>query len=80
MQEDGNWTSSIATWTFEYILDGHGVQDYWVNPADIKTDPDSKDYLGTNIRIYNPKEQKWQCAWVENNTNSMRAIWHVHED
>ena len=74
------WKENKATWVFTYILDGHAIQDFWTNPGDKSLNPGKKPYLGTNIRIYNPGLQKWQCTWMENNTHTMLGIWESYRN
>lgn len=75
---DSKWVNSNAYWRFEYILEGHAVQDYWINYSDKTKNTSSKDLHGTNIRIYNPKLKKWQCIWIENGTNSIAEVWESY--
>ncbi|MEO0573219.1 MAG: hypothetical protein AAF039_16045 [Bacteroidota bacterium] len=73
---DSTWKETKARWKFEYVLDGTAIQDYWEHP--IKSSNDTIPVLlGTNLRIYNPVLEKWQCAWVENKNNSMSGIWEA---
>ncbi|MEM9680338.1 MAG: hypothetical protein AAF901_08450 [Bacteroidota bacterium] len=77
---DSTWAESKANWIFKYILDGYAVQDYWTNFSDKEKFPQSKDLLGTNVRIYNPKLKEWQCVWIENGTNSIDGIWKSYKN
>ncbi len=69
------WVESNATWVFKYILDGHAIQDYWINPSSASLQEGQNQFLGTNIRIYNPQLKLWQCSWLENQTHNMAGIW-----
>ena len=77
---DSTWSESRANWIFKYILDGYAVQDYWINFSDKKQFPESRDLHGTNIRIYNPKLESWQCVWIENGTNTIDGIWKSYKN
>ncbi len=61
----GQWQAGQgATWHFYPILNGHAVQDDWVSPPLNVTEPKGGRQFGTNIRIYNPVEQRWEMAWA----------------
>ncbi|QSE97009.1 hypothetical protein [Fulvivirga lutea] len=70
------WVKDSAMWDFRYILGGAAIQDFWYNPNE-KT---GKNYLGTNIRIYNTKTEKWECAWIENQSTSIAATWESYKN
>lgn len=76
LNEDGSWVTTKAFWRFEYILDGAAIQDFWTNPVDSS----ENTLYGTNIRTYSPKEDKWQCVWLENRSRSIGGIWESHQD
>lgn len=61
----GVWQDGVgASWHFYPILNGHAVQDDWISPAlSVPSSSGSRQY-GTNIRIYNPKKQRWEMAWA----------------
>ena len=62
-----NKTSGDAEWHFAYILGGYGIQDVWISPARIlPLDPLQERYIGTNIRVFNPQENKWLIRWTNN--------------
>ena len=65
LNADNKWIENKATWKWIYILDGYAIQDYWYQEIN---DPNSteKAFYGTNIRIYNPKENRWEITWVNN--------------
>ncbi len=64
---DGSWSeASRAEWRWYYILDGHAIQDDWIKPP--STEPDAtRRSFGTNIRIYNPEEERWEMSWIDSN-------------
>ncbi len=65
---DGEWTQGQgAEWHWYYALDGWAIQDDWIAPALSVEVPDSAQrQFGTNLRIYNPKEARWELAWTNN--------------
>jgi hypothetical protein len=80
LQKDGTWLSSQALWQFEYILGGTAIQDFWTNPSTNKDSTLNETLLGTNIRTFNPKDEKWQCVWLENRGRAIAGIWQSHQD
>ena len=65
---------STASWKFDYALNGHAVQDYWINPAE-KDSASQSQSIGTNLRVYNPDKGYWECVWAENQGKSISGIW-----
>ncbi|BDX08685.1 hypothetical protein [Planctobacterium marinum] len=62
---DGRWQKGQgADWHWYTIFDGHAIQDDWIAPALNQDIPDSERQFGTNIRIFNPKENHWELAWM----------------
>lgn len=61
--KDGTWSEKTtdAEWRWYYILDGHAIQDDWYSPDSTNT----LQWVGTNIRIYNPDEKQWHMAWID---------------
>ena len=59
-QTDGKtWDeSSGARWNFTCFGNGVAVQDFWM--------PDSGN-VGTNLRMYDPNEKRWDVAWTASN-------------
>lgn len=76
---NGNWVKDTAYWSFNPILDGTAVQDFWWNPAN-KSQDKGKDFHGTNIRMLNPDTKKWSVVWVENEGNSIQGPWISYEN
>lgn len=64
--KDGKWTAGNgADWNWHTILNGHAIQDDWIQPSlSDKLDDPSKRQFGTNIRIFNPKKNQWEMAWA----------------
>lgn len=67
---NGQWFSGWkATWAWRYILDGFAVQDVWHQAREQLPPPIAqlpRDFVGTNIRIYDREQQKWQITWFNN--------------
>lgn len=62
---NGDWQPGAgADWRFYWILDGHAIQDDWIAPGRASEAPESGRQYGTNIRIYNPKQDRWEMAWA----------------
>ncbi|WP_223787494.1 hypothetical protein [Marinicella meishanensis] len=62
---DGQWQAGPgADWHFYPILNGHAVQDDWISPPLRQPAPASGRQFGTNIRIFNPAENRWEMAWA----------------
>ena len=51
-------TTSEATWTWRYVLDGHAVQDVYASR--------SSAFRGTGLRIYHPHRGEWEISWIAN--------------
>lgn len=73
--KDGNWKTDTtkATWVWFHLFEGNAVQDIFyggVNPAQIDTASNG----GTNIRIYNEKEQRWNMAWFDTNNRKIEVF------
>ncbi len=70
----GEWVQrSQAKWVWKYILDGFAVQDLWYvkwldTPPQISSM--NRDFMGTNVRMYKPKEKKWEAVWLANARNT----------
>ncbi len=66
--QDGQWQAGPgADWNWYLILDGKAIQDDWISPALGTPTANATRQFGTNIRIYNPKEQRWEMAWMSSN-------------
>ena len=77
LKEDGTWKDEQASWDWYYALDGYAIQDDWSRPNDIKSDSVKFDYHGTNMRIYDPNQEKWICSWMENGRQTMNGLWEA---
>lgn len=65
LQKDGSWKPGKgADWNWYTILDGHAIQDDWISPSMGTKVENSQRQFGTNIRIYNPKLERWELAWA----------------
>jgi hypothetical protein len=60
-QRDGDWHEVPAAWHFGWILDGLGVQDVLVGPA--QADPEGQRGIGTTVRVYDPRMDAWRVSW-----------------
>ncbi len=61
----GQWLSGPgASWHFYPIFNGHAIQDEWVSPPINQPAPEKGRQYGTNIRIYNFGEHRWEMAWM----------------
>lgn len=72
------WHQSKATWTFKYSLEGYAVEDIWyekIRDSTNNTINIGRDYIGKNIRIFDPTAQTWSIAWIENGQNTMNAVY-----
>ncbi len=65
LNKDGMWvTGSGADWNWYTILDGHAIQDDWIQPSMSQKIGSGKRQFGTNIRIYNPNTKQWEQIWA----------------
>lgn len=65
LNPQGEWqVGQGASWHFYTILNGHAIQDDWIAPPLSQAEPAGGRQYGTNIRIYNPKENRWEMAWA----------------
>ncbi|TDF38203.1 hypothetical protein EYS14_10930 [Alteromonadaceae bacterium M269] len=63
LQQDGKtWVAGNgARWNFTCVGDGIAVQDFWMpNGAEGSPPPG----VGTNLRIYDPENQRWEVTWT----------------
>ena len=81
LDAEGNWQEGNgADWNFYWILDGTAIQDDWIAPSlDTEAPPQGRQY-GTNIRIYNPAEKRWEMAWMANTGAKVDTFTAVMED
>jgi hypothetical protein len=80
-QQDGSWQASegqSAQWNFYFILDGHAIQDDWISLAPPAGDPPIQQ-RGTNIRIYDTAEERWEMAWIANTARSLSTYMATNE-
>lgn len=67
IDKQGKWQLGVgADWNWYTILDGHAIQDEWIQPSLSKDIDNNKRQYGTNIRIYNPQKNQWEMAWASN--------------
>lgn len=78
LQPDSTWKEGKANWEFRYTLDGFAIEDVWnVKAEDQAFQPLGRDFTGINYRIYDPKQKKWFCVWIENRANTMTTRWEA---
>jgi hypothetical protein len=58
---DGSTRRRPGEWHFGWVLEGRAVQDVWIVPPR----PDTADYYGTTLRIYDPRIDAWRIQWTE---------------
>lgn len=75
---DGSWSDKTtkAEWRWYYILDGQAIQDDWFS-AD---SANNLQWVGTNIRIYNPDEKQWYMAWIDKTNRKLATFISTYED
>jgi hypothetical protein len=65
LDREGKWQAgSGADWNWYTILNGHAIQDDWIQPSLDQEIEAGKRQYGTNIRIYNSKNNKWNQIWT----------------
>jgi len=70
MNQQGQWNPvpGHPEWKFEWAMDGQAVIDHWTTKG---LDPVTKDSIpvhGINLRVYDPKTDKWNIRWIESIT------------
>ena len=58
-----------AAWGFKYILDGYGVQDYWMQLEEDLPPPMkqiARNSSLSQLRVYSKKDKKWSVSWISN--------------
>lgn len=75
MNPNGAWQTdtTTSTWIWYPILKGKAIQDDWYQG----TSPDKlaeATSMGTNIRVFNEKEQKWYMAWIDTFNSKSRLF------
>lgn len=79
--QDGSWQKGPgADWNWSLILDGHAIQDDWISPALAHPSDQGPRQFGTNIRIYNPKEQRWEMAWMSSNGKKLDTFFAIEKE
>ena len=70
---DGTWSNDTiqAEWRWYSILDGHAIQDDWLKFVETDGSAPELVIVGTNIRIYNAKENRWDMAWIDSNNHKL---------
>ena len=64
--DESNIYRTIGEAHFAWVLEGHAVQDVFINPRRSDRGPDSPkfaNWFGTTIRIYDPTIQAWRVNW-----------------
>ena len=81
LNQQGQWQAGNgASWHFYTILNGYAVQDDWVAPALDKPEPEAGRQYGTNIRIFNPKENRWEMAWASVKGQQVDTFTAIEQD
>jgi hypothetical protein len=61
----GRWKKGQgADWIWNKTLNGNAFQDNWISPPIDKKFEKSLRQWATVIRIFNPKKQQWEMAWM----------------
>lgn len=79
--QDGTWnpTPAPARWDWYWVLDGYGVQDVW-QPG--TSAPNAPLRVGTNVRLYDAKAQRWNIIWgtaAQSFWENITATWQDDE-
>ena len=71
--DDGTWTpvSGIHSWRWSQILGGQVIQDFW-QPSAESAEPLA---VGTNLRIFNEKRERWEIVWTTAGQQEWDLIW-----
>ncbi len=67
LSPDGSeWSPSKgADWEFLWAFDGHGIQDNYTSPPlSESVDDERLRQRGTNLRIYDAKNNQWVMTWL----------------
>jgi hypothetical protein len=59
-KDDGTTKRTRGQVIFGWILDGRAVQDVWISLA-----KNGEREIGTTIRFFDPKTEKWRIVWVD---------------
>ena len=77
---DGSWGEpKQAEWHWYYVLDGHAIQDDWIQPP-LSAGENAKRSFGTNLRVYNPETGQWAMAWIDSANRKLASFTAVNED
>ena len=81
LDKQGQWQKGPgASWHFYPILNGHAVQDDWISPPLNVPEPKGGRQFGTNIRIFNPAEQRWEMAWASSKGQKVDTFTATEKD
>jgi hypothetical protein len=61
--DEGNVIHSTGEAHVGRVLEGRAVQDVFINPRRSDRRPDSANWFGTTIRIYDPSVRAWRVNW-----------------
>ena len=56
---------------FHWILRGRAIQDVWI---ETERSDDSPKVLGTTIRFYDPKTDRWSITWIHPAYDTVRTL------
>ncbi len=77
LNSDGTWGEpKNSKWKWYYILDGHAIQDDWITLDSLN----NESIVGTNIRIFNPDENKWYMAWIDKTNRRLATFTALNEN
>jgi len=77
---DGSWGETRrAEWHWYYVLDGHAIQDDWIQPPLSAGDVENRNF-GTNLRIYDTETQTWDMAWIDSTNRGLSSFTATNED
>ena len=75
LNKEGKWVSGPgADWSFYKILNGAAIQDDWISPSMDSPEPKQGRQYGTNVRIYNPQEKRWEMLWASNTGKKLEGF------
>ena len=81
LDKQGQWQKGPGTsWHFYPILNGYAVQDDWISPPLNVPEPMGGRQFGTNIRIFNPSEQRWEMAWASSKGQKVDTFTATEKD
>jgi hypothetical protein len=56
---------------FHWILQGRAIQDVWI---ETERSDNSPKVLGTTVRFYDPKTDRWSITWIHPAYNTVRTL------